>query len=82
METRFVLRGPSGEITLVATTMQRDDNGASLPNQEELPDDHAEVVAFQNRPLPARTTAQKLAAIGLTIPELRGALAAPNGGGK
>lgn len=39
--------------------------------QEELPDDHEEVVEFLNWEPPERTPAQKLAAVGLSVEELK-----------
>ena len=41
--------------------------------QDELADDHADVVAFRNRATPpvTLTTTQKLAALGLTVPDLK-----------
>lgn len=39
--------------------------------QEELADDHADVVAFLNREVPTPTAEQKLARAGLTVDELK-----------
>ncbi len=39
--------------------------------QEQLTDNHADVVAFMGRPLPIRTTEQKLAAVGITADDLK-----------
>lgn len=39
--------------------------------QEELADDHADVVAFLNREVPEPTPEQKLARAGLTVDELK-----------
>lgn len=44
-------------------------------DQEELPEDNEEVVAFRNRKMPERTPVQKLAAIGLTVDELKALVA-------
>lgn len=39
--------------------------------KEELPDDHPDVVAFRERKPPQRTPEQKLAALGLTVDDLK-----------
>lgn len=45
MDTRFVLRDENDEIVLVALSVQRSDDGKPLPNQEELPVNHPDLIA-------------------------------------
>lgn len=60
----FIARKEDGSIYGAWTVQQWD-------GQEQLPDNHADVVAFMTRPMPTRTTEQKLAAAGLSVPELK-----------
>ncbi len=63
----YVGRTDKGEIFGVSTVKQE-------WATEELPDNHPDVVAFCGRKPVERTTEQKLAAIGLTLDELKKAL--------
>jgi hypothetical protein len=60
----FIARKEDGSIYGTWTVQQWD-------GQEELPDDHDDVVAFVGRPFPTRTAEQKLAAAGLSVAELK-----------
>lgn len=60
----FVARNQDGSIYGAWTVRQWD-------GQEQLPGDDAELVAFMSRPFPTMTTAQKLAAIGITADDLK-----------
>lgn len=66
----FVGRNEDGSIHTVWSIRQWE-------GQEELADDHADVVAFLNRTLPTPTPEQKLAAAGLTVAELKQLLGLP-----
>jgi hypothetical protein len=63
----FIARREDGSIYGTWTVRQWD-------GQEQLPDDHADVVAARTRPLPERTTEQKLAAVGLSVADLKAEL--------
>lgn len=60
----FVGRKENGDIFGTSTVEQQ-------WTTEKLPDDHAEVVAFLNRPRPERSVADRLAALGLSIDDLK-----------
>ena len=62
----FVGRRPDGSIYGTWTSRQPDD--ADHPGMEELLDDHPDVVAFVNRPLPI--TVDKVAALETRIAAL------------
>ena len=62
----WVRRLPSGQI--YGTWTCRQPNDADHLNIEELPDDHPEVVAYVNRPLPTRV--DKVAALEARITAL------------
>ncbi len=68
----FVARNNDGSIygawRIPQTESQRE-LGVAHPDWEN--DDDPEVLAFMNRPLPIRTAAQKLAALGLTPDDLK-----------
>ncbi len=68
----FVARREDGSIygawRIPQTESQREQGAA---NSDWMNDDDPEVLAFMNRPLPIRTAAQKLAAIGLTPEDLK-----------
>lgn len=60
----FVGRNDDGSIYGTWTVCQWD-------GQEELPDDHADVVAFQNRAPAELTAEQKLESLGITVGDLK-----------
>ena len=62
----FVGRRPDGSIYGTWTCRQPDD--ADHPGMEELPDDHPDVVAFVNRPIPQ--TVDKVAILEARIAAL------------
>jgi len=65
----FIGRRPDGSIYGTWTVRQ-------WAEQEELPDDHRDVVEHLRPKTPTtRTTAQKLAAVGITADELKAELA-------
>lgn len=68
----FIARNPDGSIYGAWSVSQKHNPDVT----EELPDDHPEVVAFMApKPPPVLTPEQKLAAIGLTVDDLKALIA-------
>ena len=70
----FIGRRPDGSIWGTFTSAQPNDD--DHPGMEEVADDHPDVIAFNSpKPRAELTVDQKLATVGLTVSDLKDALA-------